>query len=35
MGGYAFIDSGFPRRPGDIARLMSQEFQGTSEYGWY
>ncbi|KAK3871532.1 hypothetical protein Pcinc_023337 [Petrolisthes cinctipes] len=30
MGGYAFIDSSYPRRPGDTARLMSQEFQGTN-----
>ncbi|XP_066937101.1 MAM and LDL-receptor class A domain-containing protein 1-like [Macrobrachium rosenbergii] len=30
MGGYAFIDSSYPRRPGDRARLMSQEFQGTN-----
>ncbi|KAG7168141.1 MAM and LDL-receptor class A domain-containing protein 1-like 2 [Homarus americanus] len=30
MGGYAFINSGYPRRPGDRARLMSQEFQGTN-----
>ncbi|XP_069156146.1 MAM and LDL-receptor class A domain-containing protein 1 isoform X2 [Procambarus clarkii] len=30
MGGYAFIDSGYPRRPGDRARLMSQEFQSTN-----
>ncbi|XP_063609951.1 MAM and LDL-receptor class A domain-containing protein 1-like [Penaeus indicus] len=30
MGGYAFIDSSYPRRPGDKARLMSQEFQGTN-----
>ncbi|XP_069937459.1 MAM and LDL-receptor class A domain-containing protein 1-like, partial [Cherax quadricarinatus] len=30
MGGYAFIDSGYPRRPGDRARLMSPEFQNTN-----
>ncbi|XP_045139378.1 MAM and LDL-receptor class A domain-containing protein 1-like isoform X1 [Portunus trituberculatus] len=33
LGGYAFIDTGFPRRPGDVARLMSQEFQGTNPDG--
>ncbi|KAK7075223.1 hypothetical protein SK128_016275 [Halocaridina rubra] len=30
MGGYAYIDTGYPRTPGDRARLMSQEFQGTN-----
>ncbi|CAL4111317.1 unnamed protein product, partial [Meganyctiphanes norvegica] len=30
MGGYAVIDSNWPRRPGDRARLMSQEFQATN-----
>lgn len=29
MGGFAMIDSGYPRRPGDRARLMTQEFQAT------
>jgi hypothetical protein len=28
-GGYTFIDSSFPRRPGDIARLSSQIFPPT------
>lgn len=28
-GGYAYIDSRYPRRPGDIARLMSISFPGT------
>ena len=28
-GGYTFIDSSFPRRPGDIARLSSQFFPPT------
>lgn len=28
-GGYAFIDSSYPRRPGDIARLSSMEFEAT------
>ncbi|KAJ9586122.1 hypothetical protein L9F63_020234, partial [Diploptera punctata] len=28
-GGYAFIDSGFPRRPGDMARLISPSFEET------
>lgn len=28
-GGYAFIDSSYPRRPGDIARISSMEFEPT------
>ncbi|XP_046682188.1 MAM and LDL-receptor class A domain-containing protein 1-like [Homalodisca vitripennis] len=28
-GGYVFIDSSYPRRPGDIARLSSMEFEPT------
>ncbi|KAJ9580899.1 hypothetical protein L9F63_023923, partial [Diploptera punctata] len=28
-GGYAYIDSSYPRRPGDIARLSSMEFEAT------
>ncbi|GLG93676.1 Uncharacterized protein GBIM_01019 [Gryllus bimaculatus] len=28
-GGYAYIDSGFPRRPGDTARLNSPEMEPT------
>ncbi|XP_054280218.1 MAM and LDL-receptor class A domain-containing protein 1-like [Macrosteles quadrilineatus] len=28
-GGYAFIDSSYPRRPGDVARLSSMEFEPT------
>ncbi|XP_066601033.1 MAM and LDL-receptor class A domain-containing protein 1-like [Prorops nasuta] len=28
-GGYAFIDSHFPRRPGDIAKLISSSFPAT------
>ncbi|CAH1392773.1 unnamed protein product [Nezara viridula] len=28
-GGYAFIDSSYPRRPGDVAKLSSQEFEPT------
>ncbi|XP_026677384.1 MAM and LDL-receptor class A domain-containing protein 1-like [Diaphorina citri] len=28
-GGYAFIDSSYPRRPGDIAKLSSEEFDST------
>ncbi|XP_072154876.1 MAM and LDL-receptor class A domain-containing protein 1 isoform X1 [Bemisia tabaci] len=28
-GGYAYIDSSYPRRPGDIARLSSMEFDPT------
>lgn len=31
-GGYAFIDSSYPRRPGDVARLSSQEFEPTGCY---
>lgn len=29
-GGYAYIDSGFPRRPGDTAKLVSSSFPATS-----
>ncbi|EFN76831.1 Apical endosomal glycoprotein [Harpegnathos saltator] len=29
-GGYAYIDSNFPRRPGDIAKLVSSSFPATS-----
>lgn len=29
-GGYAFIDSSFPRRPGDTAKLISSSFPATS-----
>ncbi|XP_067216660.1 MAM and LDL-receptor class A domain-containing protein 1-like isoform X2 [Linepithema humile] len=29
-GGYAFIDSSFPRRPGDTAKLISSSFPPTS-----
>lgn len=29
-GGYAFIDSRFPRRPGDTARLISSSFPATN-----
>lgn len=28
-GGYAFIDSSYPRRPGDMARMSSMEFEPT------
>lgn len=28
-GGYAYIDSSYPRRPGDTARLSSMEFEPT------
>jgi hypothetical protein len=28
-GGYAYIDSSYPRRPGDFARLSSMEFEAT------
>ncbi|XP_012277059.1 MAM and LDL-receptor class A domain-containing protein 1 [Orussus abietinus] len=28
-GGYAFVDSSFPRRPGDTARLISSSFPST------
>lgn len=28
-GGYAYIDSSYPRRPGDFARLSSIEFEAT------
>jgi hypothetical protein len=28
-GGYAYIDSSYPRRPGDFARLSSMEFDAT------
>ncbi|XP_015605831.1 MAM and LDL-receptor class A domain-containing protein 1 [Cephus cinctus] len=28
-GGYAFIDSSFPRRPGDVAKLISTSFPAT------
>ncbi|XP_071553862.1 MAM and LDL-receptor class A domain-containing protein 1 [Temnothorax nylanderi] len=28
-GGYAFIDSGFPRRPGDTAKIISSSFPAT------
>lgn len=30
-GAYAYVDSGFPRRPNDIARLESIDFQETGE----
>ncbi|UYV80434.1 hypothetical protein LAZ67_19000180 [Cordylochernes scorpioides] len=30
-GGYIYIDSAFPRRPGDVARLVSPEFQPTGD----
>lgn len=30
-GAYVFMDSSFPRRPGDVARLESIEFQATGE----
>lgn len=30
-GGYAFIDSSHPRRPGDVARLSSLELDATGE----
>lgn len=29
-GGYAYIDSSFPRRPGDMAKLVSSSFPATS-----
>lgn len=29
MGGYVFIDAGFPRRPGDRAYLSSPSFEPT------
>jgi len=29
-GGYAFIDSSFPRKPGDIAKLISSNFPATN-----
>lgn len=29
-GGYAFIDSSFPRRPGDVAKLVSSSFPATT-----
>ncbi|XP_024085884.1 MAM and LDL-receptor class A domain-containing protein 1-like isoform X4 [Cimex lectularius] len=29
-GGYTYIDSSYPRRPGDVARLSSAEFEPTS-----
>lgn len=28
-GGYAYIDSSYPRRPGDTAKLSSMEFEPT------
>jgi hypothetical protein len=28
-GGYTYIDSSYPRRPGDIAKLSSVEFDPT------
>lgn len=28
-GGYAYIDTSYPRRPGDIAKLSSPEFDAT------
>ena len=31
-GGFLYINSGYPRRPGDKARLMSLDFQATSEH---
>jgi len=31
-GGYAFIDSSYPRRPGDVAKLSSIEFEPTGKY---
>lgn len=30
-GGYAYIDSSYPRRPGDIAKLSSMEFEPTGK----
>ena len=30
-GGYAYIDSSYPRRPGDLAKLSSIEFEATGE----
>ena len=30
-GAFAFIDAGHPRRPGDKALLMSEEFPATAE----
>ena len=30
-GAFAFIDAGHPRRPGDKALLMSEEFPSTAE----
>jgi len=30
-GGYAFIDSSYPRRPGDMARMSSMEFDPTGK----
>lgn len=31
-GGYAFIDSSYPRKPGDIALLASEDFEPTGEF---
>jgi len=31
MGGFAYIDTSFPRVPGDSARLMTEEFQATGK----
>lgn len=31
-GAYVFLDSSFPRRPGDVGRLESIEFQATGEF---
>lgn len=30
-GGYAFTDSSYPRRPGDVARMSSMEFEATGK----
>lgn len=30
-GGYAYIDSSYPRRPGDVAKLSSEEFDSTGK----
>ena len=30
-GGFAFIDSSYPRKPGDIALLSSEDFEATRE----
>ena len=40
LGQYLFIESSFPRRPGDVAQIQSEQFDGTSTKGrcltfWY